>query len=388
MKIIQLSTFFHPVTGGVETHVLNLSKELIKNGHEVLVYTSDSTKISGRLAKSETNFFGINVLRFRSWLDLSYYHKFYPGVFWALLKENYDIVHVHGLRKTESYMALLACKLKKKKVVLTTHNPFATTTRNNFAEKLIGFHDFFIGRLLIKHFDKIITIVPSEEELLYKKFGVPKKKIINVPNGVEEIFFTKGDAKNFYKEWNIEPDKWDGIVVSIGRISKGKGVQNLKESVKRLKNVLFFVAGGDDGYLKVLKNMYNKYDNIIFSEKFLTPEKQIDMYDAADVMVMPSFFEAFGIVVLEALAQGIPVLSTNKGGPSEVFNEIEAVKLVDPFDQDAWQVSIEAIVKNKPRAQALGKSGQIFAEKFRWEKITKTIIKVYEEVSSSQSIFK
>ncbi|HRP36400.1 MAG TPA: hypothetical protein PLS50_01175, partial [Candidatus Dojkabacteria bacterium] len=69
-------------------------------------------------------------------------------------------------------------------------------------------------------------------------------------------------------EWNINPDKWQGIAVVVGRVSYAKGIQNLKTAVKKLKNVLFFVAGGDDGYLNTLKNSFSGMDNIIFSEKF------------------------------------------------------------------------------------------------------------------------
>jgi glycosyltransferase involved in cell wall biosynthesis len=125
-------------------------------------------------------------------------------------------------------------------------------------------------------------------------------------------------------------------------------------------------------------------DNIIFSEKFITPEKQIDMYAAADVLLLPSLHEAFGIVVLEALAQGVPVISTNKGGPAEIFTT-RAVKLIDPEDKEEWKVSIEGIVKNTSRAEELGKVGQEFAEKYTWAKITQKIIEVYEEVLPESS---
>ena len=387
MKIIQISTFFHPVTGGVETHVLNLSRELEKNGHEVEVLCSNSTKVGKRITKSDTNYFGVEIHRFRSWFSLSYYHKFFPGIIKYLWEEDYDLVHVHGLRKSESYLAWFVSRFRKKPLVLTTHNPFPTTTRSASSEKLIKIHDKILGKVLIKNFTKIISIVPSEKSKLINDFNIPEDKIIEIPNGVEDVFFTGGFAPNFYREWNINPDKWQGIAVVVGRVSYAKGIQNLKTAVKKLKNVLFFVAGGDDGYLNNLKNSFSGLENIIFSEKFITPEKQIDMYSAADVLLLPSLHEAFGIVVLEALAQGVPVISTNRGGPAEIF-KTRAVKLIDPADQDEWKVSIEAIVKNKSRAEELGGVGREFAEKYRWDKVTKRIIEVYEDVLPQDSISK
>ena len=385
MKIIQISTFFHPVTGGVETHVLNLSRELEKNGHEVEVLCSDSTKVGKRITKSDTNYFGVEIHRFRSWLSLSYYHKFFPGILNYLRKEDYDLVHVHGLRKSESYLAWFITKLRKKPLVLTTHNPFPTSTRTPGAERLIKIHDKIIGRVFIKNFSKIISIVPSEKSKLINDFNIAEDKIIEIPNGVEDVFFSNGFALNFYREWNINPNKWQGIAVIVGRVSYAKGIQNLKMAVKKLSNILFFVAGGDDGYLNTLKNSFSGMDNIIFSEKFITPEKQIDMYSAADVLLLPSLHEAFGIVVLEALAQSVPVISTNKGGPAEIFTT-RAVKLIDPNDQEAWKVSIEAIVKNKSRAEELGKIGQEFAKKYRWERITNRIMAVYNELVPQDSV--
>jgi len=382
MKILQVTTFFHPVTGGVESHVLNLSRELEKNGHEVEVLCSDSTKLGKRVTQSDTDYFGIKIHRFRSLLSLSYYHKFFPGILKFLLREEYDLVHIHGLRKIESYFALFAGKLRKKPVILTTHNPFPTTTRGALTQKLLNLHDFTVGKLFVKRFDKIITIVPSEKDKLQEIFKVPAEKIVEIPNGVEDGFFTKGDENSFYKEWEINPERWEGIVVAVGRVSYAKGIQNLKLAIKKLKNVLFFIAGGDDGYLSTLKTMFQENDNVIFSERFISPEKQTDMYAAADVMLLPSLHEAFGIVILEALAQGVPVISTNKGGPAEIF-KTEAVKLIDPADQEQWKLSIEALVTNKARREELAQLGQKLAVNYTWEKITNKIIKVYETNSLS-----
>lgn len=385
MKIIQITTFFHPVTGGVESHVLNLSRELEKNGHEVVVLTSDSTKKGKKVSQRETDYFGLEIHRFRSWLSLSYYHKFFPGILIYLMREQYDLIHVHGLRKNESYIALFVGWLRKKPVVLTTHNPFPTWSRSNMSDLLIKFHDMTVGKVLVNKFSKIITLVPSEKEKLTNDFRVSSKKIQEIPNAVEDLFFTIGKETTFYKDWGINPEQWEGIVVWVGRASYAKGLQNLKLSIKKLKNVLFFFAGGDDGYLPTLKKLYQDCDNVMFSERFITPEKQLDMYAAADVSVLPSLHEAFGLVILESLAQGVSVISTSRGGPSEVFEQTDAVKLLDPEKQEDWKLSIEAIVKNKARQEALAKVGKEFAEKYRWDGITKRIIEVYEKVVNSDT---
>ena len=217
MKIIQITTFFHPVTGGVESHVLNLSRELEKNGHEVIVLTSNSTKKGKKVSQRDTDYFGVEIHRFRSWFSLSYYHKFFPGILIYLMREQYDLIHVHGLRKNESYIALFVGWLRKKPVVLTTHNPFPTWSRSNMSDLLIKLHDMTAGKILVKKFSKIITLVPSEKQKLTNDFRVSSKKIQEIPNAVEELFFTTGKDTAFYKDWGINPERWEGIVVWVGR---------------------------------------------------------------------------------------------------------------------------------------------------------------------------
>ena len=380
MKILQISTFFHPVIGGVETHVFNLSRKLIAQGHEVEVLCSDSNKNAPRISEKQSTVSGIKVKRFFTLVSLSFYHKFYPGLFFYLLKSDFDIVHVHGFRKIETYLALFAARLKKKKIVLTSHNPFPVTTRSNFMNLLINIHDRTFGRWFTKKMDKIITILPSEQKVFMEKFKVPKDKLATVHNGVEEIFFQQGSSEQFFKDWRIAREKWQGLVVSAARISYAKGFQNLELVVRELPKVLFFIAGGDDGYLSKLKLVFTQCPNIFFSEHYLSLEKLRDMLSAADLFVLPSLHEAFGIALIEALAQGCPVITTNKGGPDELLNEDLAIKL-DPTNQKAWKESIQNLLQDPKRRQVMGKLGKNFAARFNWDKITSKIINLYIEIT-------
>ena len=85
-KIIQITTFFHPIHGGVEQEVMDLSNELIKNGHEVTVFCSDSTRSKKRLTKLHDKIGKIKIRRFRTWFSFSQFYKIYPQIFLALLK--------------------------------------------------------------------------------------------------------------------------------------------------------------------------------------------------------------------------------------------------------------------------------------------------------------
>jgi glycosyltransferase involved in cell wall biosynthesis len=384
MKIFQVSTFFHPVTGGVESHVAVLSKYLKDEGHEVMVLTSDSSKIGQRIGNRTGSFEGIPIKRFITFLSLSEYHRLFPGLFFYLLKNDFDIVHVHGFRKFETYLALLAAKIKRKKVILTTHNPFPTTTRSKWSEFLIKIHDLTFGKFLLNKLDKIITILPSEQDIFINKFKVDPLKLITVFNGINPIMLEPGDANIFFKEYEINKADWDAIVIGCGRLNYAKGFQFLHKAVSALPRVLFFIAGGDDGYYEDLKRIYFANDNIIFNAKYIPQEKLRDVYAAGDIFVLPSIHEATGGVLLEALAQGCGIIASDKGGTIEYLTNKHGI-FVDPKDQEAWLREITKLLSNPEKKTKLLENKGNFLKKYRWDLLAKKILKIYNEVSNGKS---
>lgn len=378
MKIAQITTFFHPVTGGVETHVLELSRDLVEKGHDVEVLTSSSNKNGPKITEFKTQFLGVKVRRFRTWFALSPYHRFFPGLFFYLLKQDFDVLHVHGFRKLEVYIAMLIKLIKKgrPKLIVTGHNPFPTTSRRVRFNVLVALHDKTIGQLFTKSIDKIVALVKSEAKKYEKDFNVPKDKIVVIPNGFSEIFLDQHDPDIFFKEWEIDKSKWNAVVASAGRINKAKGFQYLRKAIEKYKKVLFVISGGDDGYLSRLKFELGNYRNVILTEHFLPPVKLAQLFAAADIFVLPSLHEAFGIVLLEAMASELPIISTNAGGPAEFVVEDFGI-LVQPKDETALSNAIFELVEDKKRREEMGNKAKEFAEKYTWGKITGKIEKLY-----------
>jgi glycosyltransferase involved in cell wall biosynthesis len=377
MKIFQITTFFLPVTGGVETHVYNLGKELISQGHEVTVLASDSAKFGPRLSRNETVLNGIKIKRFFTLISLSQFHKFYPGLFFYLCKNDFDVVHVHGFRKFETYVALFVAHIKKKKVILTTHNPFSTPRKSrSLSSFLLKFHDITFGKWFSKKIDKIITVVKSETEILTNEFKVPKENIVTIPNGVEEAYFTKGDSQQFLKEFNIKKEDWQAIVIGCGRLNIMKGFQNLKQAVTDFPKVLFFIAGGDDGYQKKLKKIFFGFQNVKFSGYFLPTTNVINALAASDIFVLPSIHEPFGIILLEAMASGLPVIATTVGGPKE-FIPAGTALFADPAIPEQWSQMISKLLDSATLRKDLSEKGNKLAQRYRWNKIAEKIFQLY-----------
>ena len=143
-----------------------------------------------------------------------------------------------------------------------------------------------------------------------------------------------------------------------------------------VKDVLFFISGGDDGYLDNLKALYAGCNNIIFTSHYLSAEKLINMYSAGDIFAFPSLHEAFGIVLLEATAQGLPVISTNVGGPSE-FVTPDFGYLINPEDQDLWVKYIQEMLNNRQKLKKMSENAKIFSLGYNWKKQIIKIIKAY-----------
>lgn len=372
--IIQVTTFFHPIHGGVEQQVLDLSKQLAKKGHTVEVICSDSTRTKKRIKEKYGEIDGIKITRCRTWFSFSHFYKIYPKLFFLLLKRKFDIVHVHGFRKFEIYPALLAAKLKGKKIVVTTHNPFFTTSRNKLLQICVNIHDQTLGKIFTCFIDKIICLTNIEVQFV-EKFNVNKEKIFVIPNGIRKEIFKKGDPKVFFKKYQIPTKEFKHIVLWTGRIHEVKGLENLETAVKQLENVLFVFAGPNDNASEKIKDLYKNSNNVIFTGRYKN-EDIVHAHAASDLFVLPSLHEAFGIVLLEAMAQGRPVISTNIGGPSEIVKSEFGI-LQDPSDQWAWMLNIEKILNNKKLREHMSQSAIKEARKYRWSRLIDLVLNLY-----------
>jgi glycosyltransferase involved in cell wall biosynthesis len=376
-KIIQITTFFHPVIGGVEQHVLELSKELVKKGHQVTIFCSDSTRTKKRIKKLEQNIGKIKIFRFKTLISISQFYKIYPGLFFKLFKSDYDIVHVHGFRKLEVYIALLVSKLKNKKVIVTTHNPFPTTDRSKLLQLFVNFHDITIGKVLCRYIDRIICLNKSEIKYL-KQFNIKEKNISIIPNGISDYSFLEGDKRKFIRKYHIPVKKYKYKVLWIGRLNKVKGLENLEIAVKQLKNTLFVFAGPNDNYTREYKSLYKKCPNVLFTGP-IKHRDTIHAYKMADLFVLPSIHEPFGIVLIEAMAQRLPIVSTNIGGTLYIIKEKFGI-LLNPYEQWGWLISIKKLLYNRPLRKQMGNFARKEAENYRWSNLSEEIINIYKSL--------
>ena len=388
MKIYQVCPFFFPVKGGMEEHVRQISLLLKKKGYNVTVLTSDSSR-DGYIKKRVETIDDISVFRFKTLISLGDFGKFWPGFILKLIKDDYDIVHVHNYRHIHTILAAIICFLRRKPCILTTHSPFHPLYLRRFLSKMLVFvYDRFLKFFIDPLFSKIILITSSEKK--YFKHVSPRK-LVSIPNGVENEMFKKVSSrlkKKIKRKYGLKDS--EKKILYVGRIHPTKGIdfllKVLKELIKKDKKYKLVIAGplAKTRYFSSLLNFIKKNGlekHIVFTG-FVSGEGKIGLYDVCDLFFLPTKYESFGIVMLESFARGKPVVSVDSDGPRYLVKEGVNGFLVRYGDVDSAVNYIETLVQNKGLYKKISSNNREKAREFVWDKIVDKLIKVYEEVLS------
>lgn len=370
MKVCLISSFFHPVKGGVENQMYYIAKHLINQGHKVDIFVSDRTR-DGKINKKFEIIEGINVYRFKSWFKFSFSGIFFPGLYRAVKKSDADLFHIHGYRHPFNF----ACYFTKKPCLMTLHWPnYPKGIRSKIVEFLIPLFDKTIGRLLLKKFKKLLAVSGEEVDWI-KNLGVNEKNIEITPNGIPKEYLKKRDGNKFREKLGISKDKI--MVLCLSRIHKSKGFDQIVKIAKYFPDVCFVFAGIDGGFKRELIEMSKDLKNIIFLGE-LSEEEKLEAYNGCNIFIHPSRYEAFGIVILEAFSQGACVLSSNRGGLPWVVGDSGLTFECDNLED--LKLKLYTLIKDKKLRQKLSKKGLERVKNFTWEKITKNVEKIYESV--------
>ena len=374
MKIGFLIEYFYPVRGGAENNCFYLARELAKN-HEVHVFTSD--RKDGKIFKKEETFEGIKIHRYRNWLRYKYYLTFTPG-FLDILNYDLNILHVHSLGFLWHDIAVLLKKLSSRaKIVNTPHGPFMALPKYNLLENafrnVVVFAELFFNKL----YDAVIQVNPNQWKWMVE-YGISRNKIKYAPNGISGRTFDKVNNKNFIDKYKLENNF---IISYLGRIQKYKGLDQVIKILPKLdKKIVFLVMGKDVGDRKRLVELSKSLrvqDRVIFTGEISDNEK-LSGLDASEIFIMPSEWEAFGIVILEAMARGNAIVSTRNEG-AEFLVKKENGLLYDLGDLNSLEKYIKILFVDKKLRDRMKKSNLERAREFLWSDIAKELEEIYSK---------
>ena len=223
------------------------------------------------------------------------------------------------------------------------------------------------------------------EEKEYRDLGLPVRRALVVPNGLDTDSLPAGHAQEFRRRFSIPEEK--DIVLFLSRVSWKKGLDTLVESFAGLANDLpdtvLLIAGGDDeGYRAKVEAMIEAAgirDRVIFTGE-LNGEMRSSAYAAASVFVLPSYAENFGIVVAEAMHFGVPVIVTPEVGIAPQVDRHEAGFVVK---KDPLQVkfALFKLLTNKGLRREMGERGRRVVDyEFSYASVAKQFADAYTQL--------
>ncbi|MEM3640986.1 MAG: glycosyltransferase family 4 protein [Candidatus Bathyarchaeia archaeon] len=378
-KICVVTHLFLPHVGGIERVVYEQNKRLLQMGFKPAILTSN---ITGR---KNYVFDGIEVycypvLKIGLEQGIPYIIP-KPDSYRTFLKRirNSDLVHVHGHPYPSSYLAVKLAKKYSKPIVLTQHNTFIKYGGFwDFAEKL---NDLLIGRSVLQDSDKILVV--SKATLNYiLNLGADPRKTEVLYNGVDINRFKPSASKKDVKQFlGLSKDSF--IVLTVRRLVYKNGIDLLLESarvaVEKNPKLLFLVAGGGPDFERIsLKIREFKLEKNFKLLGFVSDELLPLYYNASDVFVLPSKSgEGMPLVLLEAMACGLPIIATNVGGVPEIVNK-NCGKIVPSDDATALA---EAVLEfsYSDASSIIGEIRKIVEQRYSWEENVERLIEIYEE---------
>ncbi len=384
---IAFVTFEYPpfINGGAGIYALNITRELVKLGHQVVVFTPDVSE-----NKSKSDLYTLKIkkvpvnkkLPFKAlqfWLHL-------PNEIQKFEKDTrFDIVHFNGI----SYW-FLKKRLSKAKHIVTIHHLVKDAIKNNNLSFISRLKDIsgenslfmsFLEKKCIKSPDKLVAVSNFTKKQIIESYDIDPAQIEVIYNGIdlngysfpdEEIVKTK-------KQLNLTEQP---VILFVGRVDDPrKDLDFLLRSIHKVLgevDVTLLVTGkGDQAESRKLIDSLGIAKNVVFTgyvdDKYLKK-----CYALCDIYVCSSKLEGFGLTLVEAMMAGKPIVATNVGAIPEIIqNGINGI-LVESGDIEGMCMSICTLLKNQKMVDDIGKkNAEHVGNKFNWNQDARELLEVY-----------
>jgi len=386
MKIAQVNVYFYPaMVGGAEWYIYNVSRELVRMGHEVHVYAVDTYQ-GGKITPADEIIEGIYTHRVPLWLDLTYRAKVWRGLKSRLLREDFDVIHTHDYGQPHSYVAVKAGKFAKKPVALTVFDVHSMIPRPFYKRLTMKLLDKYLARFTLKGASKILVRAPNLIDPLID-MGASIEKIQVTPSGINEEALKPAEGSSFLKDYSISGKP---VILYLGRLHPMKGPQYLIMAsptiLQTYPNATFVFVGPDqNSYKRRLTQLGEKLrvtENLVFTGPIYDFKTKMQAYAAADVFVLPSGYEGTSQAIFEAMAQGKSIVATNRGGiPFQVEHEKEAI-LIEYEDKKALASAVLRLLNDRAFAVKLGTMARKKVKSFTYTVLVSQIEEIYQSMRS------
>jgi len=384
VKILFLSDVYFPRINGVSTSIHTLRQQLAAQGHRVHLLAPDY------YSPSEDE----------SWITRvpSHYLMFDPedrlmrygkalAMSADLRHEDYDILHVHTPFAAH-YLGLRLARRLGIPCVETYHTFFEDYMHHYLPilpKPLLRMLARRLSRSQCNAMDAVIA--PSQPMLdALRSYGVKSHAEV-IPTGLQEHSFVPGDGPGFRRRYGIAPDR--PVMLFVGRVAHEKNIGFLLRmalQVKHSRPDILLVLAGEGPALEQLRKearALGLQDNTLFLGYLDRKTELNDCYRMADVFVFSSLTETQGLVLLEAMAQGVPVVAIAEMGTKSILFEGKGA-LIAPQDEQGFAERVLGLLANPEHGRALGEKAHGYALHWSASYMAERMMKFYRQVIASQ----
>lgn len=390
LSVALLSWEYPPVVvGGLARHVHALARALAGDGHRVTVYTRGDAR-----TPAETHEDGVRVVRVQGYppnIPMDDLVPWVLGLNLALLHRVErdirdrppDVLHAHDW--LVAYAGAALKDLADFPLVVTIH----ATEHGRHRGRLGGPTQRFVHaveRWLTGEADRLITCSAYMRGELTRLFGVPTAKLDMIPNEV--------DVPAFERTSGPRGEAWSGgapVILFAGRLQYEKGVQTLLRALplirRRVPGVRVLITGRGT-YRRDLETLADRLslDGQVRFEGFIDEDRLRCLYRTADVVVVPSLYEPFGLVALESMAAGTPVVAADTGGLREIVEHgVTGLRFV-PADPGSLARATVRVLTDRPLAERLAaRARAALAERGSWADAASRTADAYRRAVANRS---
>jgi glycosyltransferase involved in cell wall biosynthesis len=385
MRILMLTWEYPPrIVGGIARVVNDLSKRLIKDGHDVTVVTyreGDAPYFEddkGVKVYRVDNYM-INPNNFIDWIMQMNFNMVAKANEIIAKEGKFDVIHAHD------WLVAYAAKTLKNSYDI----PIVATIHATESGRNSGIHDetqrYINDTEWMLTYEATEVIVNSNymKRELQSLFGLPFEKINVVPNGININMFSGVEKDyDFRRQYAADNEK---IILFMGRLVYEKGVQHLIAAMPKILagyNDAKLVIAGKGGMLDELKAQVNAMgiSNKVYFTGYMDSKQVCKMYKCADISVFPSTYEPFGIVALEAMLSGTPVVVSDIGGLNEIIQHGENGMKSYAGNPNSIADSILALLYNPQlSADVVKKAKSMVKSEYNWAKIAQDTHFTYQK---------
>ena len=365
MKIAMLTSDYLPNIGGIASHIYELSKALIDNGHQVEIWLWDRKgnlspddslgDIHVRLIPNDTSKQKHGEAKRLGLVIAGFSREFQP-----------DVIHVHTLDQLMPAMAFVKKKHPSVKVVWTNHT-------SRFLRNIGSFMWRMKIRYYLRGFDGLLATCQERRDKSLR-LGVPPDNCIFIPNGVDPDKYKVISQREAREIIGVDSDTF--LLLYTGRFAPVKGVFYLAQAInlliKKIPNILCIMCGNIEGDRESEKIqayiLEKKLEKHIRLDGFIQNNLLGPHLYACDSLVLPSLMEATSISMLEAMTVGRPVIGSRVGGIPGMVSENETGILVNPADPEDLARGITRFWEMKDR-EAMGVKAKKRIDEFTWRNI-------------------